>query len=310
MSQPKKNMDRTASSLMIIMCMIWAIQQSVIKMIALDMAPTLQIGLRSIIGVICIAWVMKRRNISFALHKGPWKAGLIVGAMFALEFLFIGESLARTSASHLVIFLYTAPIFTALGLHWKLPLERLSSRQWSGILLSFVGIFIAFLGGFLTPDLDWRTILGDIYALLAGLVWGLTTVVLRCSDLNRIHPTQTTQYQLIMAFIILCLAAIVTGQTDVNWTPLVISAVIGQGILISFVSLLIWFWLLTVYNVSQLAAFSFLTPIFGVAFGVILLDEPLSLNFILGAMLVILGVAIVNHPSSASRPSKHLKQGS
>lgn len=40
--------------------------------------------------------------------------------------------------------------------------------------------------------------------------------------------------------------------------------------------------------------FSFITPLFGVTFGVLLLDEPLSVNFVLGAVMVLLGVILVS----------------
>jgi len=300
-------MDVTAASLMLLLCILWGGQQSVIKLVADDMSPTLQIALRSGIGMVLIALVMLRQRVSFALHKGPWKAGLLAGGMFAVEFLFIGEGLRYTSASHMVVFLYTSPIFTALGLHWLLPQERLSGLQWLGIGMSFAGIVVAFLSGFLVPQWDRDIILGDIYALLAGAIWGLTTVVLRCSRLNQIPATQTTQYQLGSAFLGLLLASALMGQWEVNWSVAIVTAVAAQGVFIAFFTLLIWFWLLTSYNASQLASFSFLTPIFGVAFGVWLLDEPLDMNFLIGSTMVILGVAIVNHPRSRKVPPNDAK---
>ena len=67
-----------------------------------------------------------------------------------------------------------------------------------------------------------------------------------------------------------------------------------QGLVVSFFSYLTWFWLLRRYLAANLAVFSFMTPMFGVTFGVLLLDEPLSLNFVLGAMLVLLGITFVS----------------
>lgn len=301
MAQAHKPIDTTAASLMLLLCLIWGAQQSVIKIVADDMSPVLQIALRSGIGMILIGVVMLRQGVSFALHRGPWKPGLLAGCMFAAEFLFIGEGLRLTSASHVVVFLYTSPVFTALGLHFLLPQERLSGMQWMGIGLSFGGVVVAFVSGFLVPEWNADTMLGDLFALSAGVIWGLTTVVLRCTELNRIPATQTTQYQLGSAFIGLVIAAALMGQLEVNWTTAVVSAVLAQGVLVAFFTLLVWFWLLTSYNASQLASFSFLTPIFGVAFGVFLLDEPVSLNFLIGSLMVILGVAIVNHPRARHR---------
>jgi len=296
MSDLRQPLDARATSLMLLLCLLWGGQQSLIKLVADDISPTLQISLRSGIGMLLIALFMAWRGVSFALHRGPWRAGLVAGGLFAAEFLFIGEGLRYTTASHMAVFLYTAPIFTALGLHFYLPQERLSNWQWFGIGLCFLGIATAFLGGFAQPTISTDILWGDFLGLMAGLLWGATTVVLRVTNLNRIPASQTTLYQLIAAFLVLLLAAVVSGQTEVNWTPEVIAAVLTQGVVISFFTLLVWFWLLTHYLASRLAAFTFLTPLFGVAFGVILLDDPLDAVFVFGAVLVIVGVSIVNKP--------------
>lgn len=296
MSDRRSPLDARAVSLMLLLCILWGGQQSVIKLVADDIAPTLQIALRCGIGAILIALFMLQQRVSFALHRGPWRAGILVGLMFAGEFLLIGEGLRYTTASHMAVFLYTSPIFTALGLHFLVPEERLSRAQWVGILLCFVGIAVTFLMGFAQPELDRNVLFGDLLGLGAGLMWGLTTVVLRFTDLNRIPASQTTLYQLAIAFAALLLACLLTDQTAVNWTPAVVAAVAAQGVLIAFFSLLVWFWLLTHYLASQLASFTFLSPLFGVAFGVMLLNDPLDSAFVVGATLVIVGLSVVNHP--------------
>jgi len=283
---------------MLLLCVLWGGQQSVIKLVADDMAPTLQISIRSGIGLLLIAGFMALRGISFALHRGPWRAGVVAGLLFGFEFLLIGEGLRYTTASHMAVFLYTAPIFTALGLHFFLPQERLSTWQWAGIGLCFVGIAIAFLGGFAQPTISASILWGDFLGLLAGLLWGSTTVVLRVTGLNRIPAAQTTLYQLTAAFLILLVAAWLSDQMSVNWTPELVAALAAQGVVIAFFTLLVWFWLLTHYLASRLASFTFLTPLFGVAFGVMLLDDPLDMAFVVGAVLVIVGVSIVNHPKA------------
>jgi drug/metabolite transporter (DMT)-like permease len=114
---------------------------------------------------------------------------VLAGALFGLEFLFIAEGLKLTSAAHMSVFLYTAPIFTALGLHFMMPSERLRLLQWLGILLAFAGIALAFAGGVSFEQLDGRMLLGDALAILGGLAWGATTVVVRCSRLSEAPAT-------------------------------------------------------------------------------------------------------------------------
>jgi len=65
-------------------------------------------------------------------------------------------------------------------------------------------------------------------------------------------------------------------------------------VVISFASYLIWFWMLKKYLASRLGVFSFLTPVFGVIFGILLLDEEVEMNFIIGTIMVMLGVVLVS----------------
>jgi drug/metabolite transporter (DMT)-like permease len=204
--------------------------------------------------------------------------------------------LRHTSASHTVVFLYTAPAFAALGLHWKLPVERLQPFQWVGVLLAFAGIVIAFFGRTPQPisgppsSILW----GDFLALLGGISWAATTVVIRCSSLARTPATRTLLYQLVGAFILLMLATIGLGQTHFNPTRLAWASLVFQSLVVSFASFLVWFWLLRTYLASRLGVFSFMTPLFGIAFGVWLLHEPLEPSFLAGALLVLAGILLVS----------------
>lgn len=176
-----------------------------------------------------------------------------------------------------------------------LPSERLRPLQWLGILLAFGGIAFAFAGGISLAQLDGRMLLGDAFGVLAGLAWGATTVVVRASRLSEAPATLTLFYQLAVGFVGLLLIAVASGQvTHVQFTPLSIGSLLFQGLIVSFFSYLTWFWLLRRYLASNLAVFSFITPLFGVTFGVLLLGEPLSLNFVLGAIMVLLGVTLVS----------------
>lgn len=294
MSAARKNTDAFALQVMLVLCLIWGSQQVMIKWAAVDIAPVMQAAFRSGIAAVLVGLLMCWRG-GWAQLGSTWRAGLLAGALFGLEFLFIAEGLKLTSAAHMSVFLYTAPVFTALGLHFMLPSERLRLLQWLGIALAFAGIALAFAGGLSLDQLDGRVLLGDAMAVLAGLMWGATTVVVRASRLSEAPATLTLFYQLMVGFVGLLLMALFSGQIGaVSFTPLALGSVLFQGLVVSFFSYLTWFWLLRQYLASNLAVFSFITPLFGVTFGVLLLDEPLSVNFVVGAVMVLGGVVLVS----------------
>jgi drug/metabolite transporter (DMT)-like permease len=292
----RKPLDPASIGLMTVLCVIWGLTQVVLKLAAPDITPLMQIALRSGFAAMLVALLMAIRREQLTVRNGTWRPGLLVGVLFALEFLLVGEGLRFTTASHMAVLLYTAPIFAALGLHWLMPSERLKKLQWLGIGCAFFGIAITFLGRTQSTQINNMSdlLIGDLMAVAAGVAWGATTVAVRCSHLARVSAAQTLLYQLATGFIFLLMAAVILEQTEIKFTSLTLGSLLFQSVIVCFASYLAWFWLLRHYLASQLGIFSFLTPLFGVAFGVWLLDEPLELSFIAGAVLVLTGILMVS----------------
>lgn len=257
----RQALDAKASSMMLILCIFWGLQQVVLKLAASDISPLMQLALRSglsAIMVLPLLWMARNTKLFAAQYVYP---GILVGVLFAAEFFMLGQAIQYTSASHVVVLLYTAPIFVALGLHWKLPAERLSPLQWSGIILAFVGIAVTFLWRAASQQQDFSQMLfGDLLALSAGMLWAATTIAVRLSRLSEAPATQTLFYQLIGGFLILLPMAYALGQADIHWTAIAWASLVFHAVLISFISYLAWFWLLKQYLASSLGVFSFLTP--------------------------------------------------
>ncbi len=293
--QVRQALDAKASGIMFFLCILWGLQQVVIKLAAADIAPIMQMALRSGLSALLVFPLIKLAKGQSLWGRQYWFSGGLVALLFAAEFCLIGEALRFTSASHTVVLLYTAPIFVALGLHCKLPAERLTGLQWCGILTAFSGIVVTFLGRGASGAQDLSAMLwGDLLALGAGMLWASTTIAVRLSNLSEAPATQTLFYQLLGGFAFLLPMAFMLGQSAVHWTALTFGSLLFHAVLISFGSYLLWFWLLKHYLASRLGVFSFLTPLFGIAFGVMILNEPVESGFIAGTVMVMLGVIIVS----------------
>ncbi|MEZ0602838.1 DMT family transporter [Paraburkholderia sp. IW21] len=294
--------DSFAILLMIGLCAIWGLQQVAIKSTNAALPPVFQAGLRSAIAAVLVwGWAWSRGTPLFR-DDGTLGAGLLAGMLFAAEFVCIFLGLTLTSASRMAVFLYTAPCFTALGLHWFVEGERMRRIQWLGILVAFAGMALAFADGFLhghaAPGATLTGVAGDALGVLAGIAWAATTVVVRASRLAQSSASKTLFYQLTVSAVVLLGLALGLGQIRLEAvTPLAVMSLAYQAVVVAFVSYLVWFWLLTRYSASRLSVFSFLTPMFGVTFGVLLLGESFSLRFLMAAALVLTGIALVNAPA-------------
>ena len=291
----RQALDSKASGIMFGLCILWGLQQVVLKLAAPDISAVMQIALRSGLSALMVYPMIKLAKGTSLWGRDYLAAGILVGLLFAAEFFLVAQALRFTSAAHTVVLLYTAPIFVALGLHWKLPSERLSLIQWLGIACAFFGIAIAFLfRPAASQSAASSALWGDALALLAGVLWAATTIAVRLTKLAEAPATQTLFYQLFIAFLVLLPVAFFMGQATIHWSVLSVTSLLFHTVVVSFASYLIWFWLLKKYLASQLGVFSFLTPIFGMCFGVVLLNEHLELNFLVGTCFVLMGVMVVS----------------
>ncbi|NWA24464.1 DMT family transporter [Pseudomonas gingeri] len=290
----RQPIDHQAVVMMIVICAIWGLQQVAIKVAAQDVVPLFQIALRSGIAAVMVGLLLLLRRYRVQCSIDTWRGGTIVGVLFAIEYIAVSEGLGYTSAAHMVIFLYTAPIFAAIGLHFRFASERLALVQWVGILIAFAGITLAFYGPGATGASASAQRFGDALGLLAAIAWGATTLTIRCSRLTNAPAPLTLFYQLVVAFVILGLMAWATGQNHMHVSMTALASLAFQTVIFSFLSLMAWFWLLGRYLGSRLGVLSLLTPLFGVAFGVWLLGETLEASFVIGSILVLIGIGVVS----------------
>ena len=293
MPDARRPLDTLAVTSMLVLCGLWGFQQVAVKLAAHGVSLVMQGAIRSAIAfALLLAWAMLRRIPLFE-RDGTLVPGILAGILFGTEFAMIYAGLAHTTAARMVVFLYLAPCLTALGLAWFVPGERLTPLQWSGVAIAFVGIVFAFGDGFSAHGAS--TWLGDALGIAAAAGWAATTVLIRATSLARAAAAKTLAWQLGVSAPLMLAASLALGEPGVvHLTGTALASLAYQAAIVAFASYLMWFWLLTRYLASRLSVFSFATPLYGVAFGHLVLGDPLSPAFLLAAGLVGAGIALVN----------------
>jgi drug/metabolite transporter (DMT)-like permease len=291
----KPHLDTLAITLLVLCCAFWGFQQILIKSTVGEIPPLWQASLR-MGGATLLLWLWcQMRGVRLFTRDGTLKGGLLAGLLFAGEFAFIYLGLQHTSASRLTVFLYTSPFVVALLLPRVVPSESLRRIQWIGLLIAFAAVTIAFSEGFLhsSPVVgQWK---GDAMGLAAGILWGLTTLTIRSTTLANASAEKTLFYQVGVTALVMPPLSLALGETwslDYSaqaWTSLGLQTAVG-----AFASYLTWMWLLRHYPATQMASFTFLTPVFALVFGVALLGEPLTLQLTLALVGVAVGIVLVN----------------
>jgi drug/metabolite transporter (DMT)-like permease len=296
----KDHLDGLAVTILVACCLFWGLQQVLVKATIPEVPPVLQASVR-FAGALLILWAWCAwRRIPLFARDGTLLAGLVAGLLFAAEFacLFIG--LKYTSASRLTVFVYTSPLWVAVLLPLFVRSEKLGRVQWMGLACAFAAIVFALRDGFLpgnarAPE-QW---LGDTLALAAGMLWGLTTVVIRSSTLVKASAEKLLHYQVGVSAVTLPLLSLALGEawtlsySAFAWTTLAVQTVVG-----AFASYLAWMWMLGHYPATRISVFVFLTPMFALLFGAWWLKETVTPTLVLALGFVAMGIILVNRKPS------------
>jgi len=277
------------------LCLSWGFNNVAIKLAIPDIPPFTQSAARSLIATLLVGLWTQFRGIPLFRRDGTLRAGILAGILFALEFVLIYRGLVWTSVTRATLFLYLAPFFVVLGSRWLVPGDQFRPAQWLGLGLSFAGIVIAF--GLPTPAVSPHQLLGDLMLVGAAMAWAATTLVIKASALNRISAEKTLLYQLVVSAPLLAAGALLSGER-VNGMPsaLALGAFTYQAVWVVSVTFAVWFALVVRYSAARLSVFTFLAPLFGVAAGHFVLNEPLTPAFTMSVALVALGLLLVNRP--------------
>jgi drug/metabolite transporter (DMT)-like permease len=287
-------LDAASMVLVVFICLTWGFNQPAVKLALPDVPPLIQCAIRSSLATVIVLGIMRLRGLPVTARDGTLAAGVVAGLLFGFEFLMIYRGLLYTTASRAVLFIYLAPFFVVLGARIFLPADRFNLMQWAGLLLAFVGMIVAF--GVPAPATSPHQLIGDLMMALAALFWAATTLVIKASALSRISPEKTLLYQLLACVPIVGFGALVFGERITAMPSAVALGSLAYQTVVVGATFSLWFALIVKFSASRLSAFTFLTPLFGVAAGHLVLGEPLTPAFALAVALVAGGLILVNRP--------------
>lgn len=288
-----RQLDLRIVLLMLLLCSIWAGAQTAVRIAGEVFPPLQQAGLRSLVSTVLLTgWCAVQGRLPFGRDR-QWPWGLLLGVVFAFEFVFQYSGLMLTDVSRGVLFIYTSPFFAAAGAHLIAADERLSARQMTGLVLAFLGVCLALssnLGAF-----QARQLVGDLLCLSMGALWGADMLIVRFSPLRTLPAERVLFYCLAVSAPILLGIAWLFGERPIG--PLEIRPLVAfayTAVMVSFVSYITMTWLLQRYPTAGIGSFIFLTPILAVAMAGLVLGERPPTLLMAALALIALGIWLVN----------------
>ncbi len=288
----RTQMDAFGASILVGFSLLLGLNQALVKLVNAGLAPVFQSGLRSACAFLPVLLYALWRGKRLSISDGTLKLGIINGLLFSGEFCLLFLALDYTSVSRASLFFYTMPLWVAVAAHFLFPGERLTAPRLAGLLLAIAGVALSLARSpaGLSPD-AW---IGDVLSLTAALFWAGIALVTRATRLSQATPEMNLLYQLAVSAIVLTAIAPLFGDVVREVTPAILGIFAFQVIVVVAIGFVVWFWILSVYPVSDMASFSLLTPLFGVLAGWLIFNDALTPTFFASLLLVGAGLVLVN----------------
>jgi drug/metabolite transporter (DMT)-like permease len=190
----------------------------------------------------------------------------------------------------------TTPIMTLLALAVLVPTERLSRRQIAGIVLGIVGVLVLVGPWDVLSDPEvLASVPGQVALLGMTASYGVGLAWLRRFGVGGGYdpPTvATVQLTLAAALMLLVAPVVARGPVQLDWRivgAMVALGAVGTGLAYAWNTRLVGAW-----GAGRASTVTYLTPVVGVALGVLVLGEPLRWNEPVGGLVVLAGIALAS----------------
>ena len=271
------------AAVLVFVMFLWGMNFAVAKIGLEQLPPILMVAVRwGLLGLMLAPLVPP--------PTGRWREVFLVSVTLGLlHFSIMFWGLRTLDAATAAIAIQLQVPFAAL-LAAALFKDRLGWWRAGGMVIAFAGVTI--IAG--EPKLDGQY-LALAMVIFAACLWSIGNIQIKL--IGKIDGMTLNAWIGIFSAPQLAVASWLfeSGQLEAlaaaDWRAY--SSIAYQAVLVVILGYGLWFKLLQRYEVNQVMPFVLLVPIFGVLSGILVLGESISLTFVLGSLLTILGVGII-----------------
>ena len=292
--EKKEKIDLFGAVALISLSALLGLNHVVIKVVNTGLNPVFFAGLRSLLAFFFLIIYFKLTNKKLEFSKDTMGISILAGIVFALEFLLLFLALDFTSVARNSILYYSMPIWVTVFGHFFLPNERLNFFKSVGLISAFAGVSLAISNNDETFSIHNWQLIGDFLAIMAAILWATIIYLVKGTRFKEVPPEMQLVWMVMVSAPILLVASLFFGDLVRDFQIIHLWGLLFQSIVVVAGGFLFWLWLASIYPASGVASFSFLSPIFTIFFGWLLLNEIVNFTFIMAAILVIFGLVCIN----------------
>ena len=263
--------------------LFWVIGLTAAKPAVAHFPPIFMMTMVYALTAVALFWTRKPRRTPL------WAIFVIAAIGSAIQNALLFTGLTQLPASTAMLVVQTQVPFAVLAA-WVIGKEQLSLGRWIGIVIAFAGVALV-IGA---PEAS-SAYLSLAFVVLAGLLWAVSQAMVRVFSRDD-GRTLTLALCLFAAPQSLIISLLLE---DGQWASLQSASFESWGafalmVLFGYIfAYMIWYHLLGRFRIDQVTPFLLLMPPLGVVAGALFLGEHISLAVIVGAAVIIAGLAVI-----------------
>ncbi|MGC8481266.1 MAG: DMT family transporter [Acidimicrobiales bacterium] len=288
-------MSRRAALLLIVLGTMWGTSYLIIKIVIVHVSPIDVAALRILAGTVAVSFFSRgsmRRAIGLAKGWGYFAALLGSSlASYVVPYLLISWGELHASASIAGMINSTTPIFTAMLTPLFFRGQIPDRYVWTGVVLGLGGTVVVFHPWSSAGGGD---LVAEIAILGASICYGVGMLIQKRVLLTRsIGVPRIVTMQLVLASVIVIVLGAPSISSLGHLRASDVLLVIVLGVFNTGLSGLLLLRLNAISTATVSSSVTYVISVVSIAEGALFLGEPLSIDFVVGAIIVFLGVVVL-----------------
>jgi drug/metabolite transporter (DMT)-like permease len=281
------------AAIALLLAMGWGGLSPSVKIALSGIPPIALAGWRFLIGWLVVMVGARWERADVRMKPEERRPLLLLAVLWVAQIVAMNFGAQFSVASHQAVLMSSHPIWVAIAAHFLIRNDRLNFVKLAGLLCAVFGVVIVFSDR-LDASQAQNARVGDLLLLLSGFLLGCILITNKLLT-QRMSPYKVLTWQMSLGVpVFLALSACLEGVSSYHLTLPVMAALLYQGIVVAGLCFVVQIHLLRKHPASQLTAFALTTPLWGVTFSHLLLNDPLSRHLLLGGALVVTGIALAN----------------
>ena len=289
------NLVKSNWFLLILLSAIWGGAFTLNKMALDSFTPEVIVAGRLISGsvflVALIYFLYKRFSINLA-QVNYYLFMSLVGIVIPFIAIITGQK--NIDSAMAGILMATMPISTILLSHLFLDDEKMYKQKFIGFIISFLGVFILIYRDDLFIDNSIsETFESQLLVILGATLYAFAAIYGKKYKIT--DPLSASTGTILFATFFMTIYLIFIDQSKPSYSNLLLDMnILLLGVLCTAIATVIYFQILQSEGASFISMMNFLIPLWAILFGIIILNDQFSWNYILGLLVILFGIKLAN----------------